>query len=305
MTKQVWTPNSAEAERGPAAGGWVGLEWLDRGWVTLRRFLLGRQRSRFERMTIHEFQFADARVRVYELWEMRPEEAERADLTTFVLVHGLGVSSRFFVPLAHELAPYGRVLLFDLPGFHDLPKPKHKLAIIDFADVVKRALDELQVIDPLLVGHSMGAQVVTEILAEYPDYSSAAMLIGPVVMTSERSLKSVVRRFVEAAAHEPFGNSLAAVGSYLRAGVRWISDTAPKVIAYPIEQRLKLSRTRPMVLVGGEFDRVSPVAWREKLAAEVAGAVVVTIPNAAHGVVYDRQVELTDELTALAGIGTA
>ena len=88
--------------------------------VTLRRFLIGRRKSELERMTVHEFQFGDARVRIYELWTMSPEEAERQDLTTFALVHGLGVSSRFFVPLANALAPYGRVLLFDLPGFHDL-----------------------------------------------------------------------------------------------------------------------------------------------------------------------------------------
>lgn len=299
------TAHAQQPDRGtPAAPGRrfpVGSALI----TPLRRFLLGRRKSAFERMTIHEFQFADARVRVYELWTMRPEEAERADLTSFALIHGLGVSSRFFVPLAHELAPYGRVLLFDLPGFHDLPKPEHRLAIVDFADVVKRALDELQVIDPLLVGHSMGAQVVTEILAEYPGYSSAAMLIGPVVMAQERSLRAVVRRFIGSALHEPLGNSLAAIGSYLRAGFRWISDTAPRVIAYPIEQRLLLSKTRPIVLVGGEFDRVSPQAWREKLAAEVSGAIVVTIPGAAHGVVYDRQKELADELTALAGIGRA
>ncbi len=70
------------------------------------------------------------------------------------------------------------------------------MSIVDFADVVKRALDELQVVDPLLVGHSMGAQVVTEILAQYPQYSTAAMLVGPVVVPGERSLYAVVGQFL-------------------------------------------------------------------------------------------------------------
>lgn len=273
-------------------------------FAPLRRFLTRRRTNPFDRMTVHEFQYGDARVRIYELWTMRPEEAERQDLTTFALIHGLGVSSRFFVPLAHALAPYGRVLLFDLPGFHDLPKPRHKMSIVDFADVTKRALDELEVVDPLLVGHSMGAQVVTEMLAEYPGYSSAAMLIGPVVVPDERSLRSVGRRFVQAAVYEPIGNAIAAAGSYLRAGFRWIGDTAPKVVAYPIELRLARSRAR-VVIVSGEHDAVSPLHWREQLAAEVRGATVLTIPGAAHGVVYNRYAELTDELVALAGIGTA
>lgn len=269
-----------------------------------RRFLLGKLGRSLERMTVHEFQFDDARVRVYELWTMSPQEAERVDLTTFVLVHGLGVSSRFFVPLAHQLAPYGRVLLFDLPGFHDLPKPKHRMSIVDFADVVKRALDELQVIDPLLVGHSMGAQVVTEILAQYPQYCTAAMLVGPVVVPGERSLLAVARAFLSSAMFEPPGNLVAALAAYARAGFRWISDTAPKVLAYPLDERLALSRTT-LMLVAGEHDRISPAWWREQLADGLRGAQVVTVPHASHGVVHDEYRALADELTALAGIGTA
>lgn len=269
-----------------------------------RRFLAGRLRSELGRMTVHEFQYDDARVRVYEEWSMSPERAEAQDVTTFVLVHGLGVSSRFFVPLARELGPYGRVLLFDLPGFHDLPKPSHRMSIIDFADVTKRALDDLEVVDPLLVGHSMGAQVVTEILAAYPAYSSAAMLVGPVVMTNERKFVDVARRFIQAALYESWINTFAATASYLRAGFRWIGDTVPKVLAYPIEERLRTTRAA-LLLVSGEHDAISPTSWREKLAAEVPFARVVTIPGAAHGVVHDRYVQLKDELVALAGIGTA
>ena len=269
-----------------------------------RRFLLGRRRSPLDRLTVQEFDYDDVRVRVYELWTMTGESAEAADMTTFALIHGLGVSSRFFVPLAHALAPYGRVLLFDLPGFHDLPKPEHSMSIVDFAEVVKRTLDQLDVVDPLLVGHSMGAQVVTEILAQYPDYSSAAMLIGPVVVAGERSLARVALRFVQCAGRESIGNTLAALASYARAGLPWISDTVPKVLAYPIEERLPLARAR-LLVVSGEWDRISPLWWREQLAERHPGAHVVTIPRAAHGVVHDRHLRLTDELVALAGLGTA
>ncbi|MFT4216618.1 MAG: alpha/beta fold hydrolase [Micropruina sp.] len=268
-----------------------------------RRFLLGRRTSALERLTVHEFQYGDARVRVYEEWTMRPELAESPDVPTFALVHGLGVSSRFFVPLADELAPYGRVLLFDLPGFHDLPKPRHRMSIVDFADVVKRALDDLEVVDPLLVGHSMGAQVVAEILAQYPSYSSAAMLAGPVVVTADRTVPVIIGRFLRASVYEPPGNTVTALGSYLRAGVRWIGDTMPKVVAYPIEQRLPLTKAR-LLLVSGEHDLVSPPEWREQLAALVPGARVVTVPGTAHGLVHDSYREVADELLGLAGIGT-
>ncbi|WP_298130074.1 alpha/beta fold hydrolase [Micropruina sp.] len=269
-----------------------------------RRFLLGRRKSGLDRLTVHEFQYGDARVRVYEEWTMRPELAESPDVPTFVLVHGLGVSSRFFLPLAHQLSPYGRVLLFDLPGFHDLPKPRHRMSIVDFADVVKRALDDLDVDDPLLVGHSMGAQVVAEVLAQYPSYSSASMLVGPVVVSAERTLPQVIRRFLQASIYEPPGNTITATAAYARAGLRWILDTVPKVISYPIDKRLPLAKAR-LLLASGEHDLISPPAWRELLASAVPGSRVVTIPGAAHGVVHDSYRELADELLDLAGVGTA
>ena len=56
-------------------------------------------------------------VNVHELSVLRPTDAEQPDLPTFVLVHGLGVSSRYFVPLAELLSRHGRVVVFDLPGF--------------------------------------------------------------------------------------------------------------------------------------------------------------------------------------------
>jgi pimeloyl-ACP methyl ester carboxylesterase len=41
----------------------------------------------------------------------------RVGAPAVVLLHGLGVSSRYMLPLARELAPHFRVYAVDLPGF--------------------------------------------------------------------------------------------------------------------------------------------------------------------------------------------
>ncbi len=81
--------------------------------------------------------------------------------------------------------------------------------------------------------------------------------------------------------------------SYASAGFRWISDTAPKVLSYPIEQRLSLARTR-LVVVAGVHDRISPLWWREKLVANLPQAQVITLDHASHGVVPDEYRALTE-----------
>jgi pimeloyl-ACP methyl ester carboxylesterase len=51
----------------------------------------------------------------------------------FVLVHGIGVSSRYFHPVAAQLAQRGHVYLVDLPGYGSVPDPRRDVTIADHA----------------------------------------------------------------------------------------------------------------------------------------------------------------------------
>src|SRR5690554_522591 len=83
---------------------------------------------------------------------------------TVVLIHGIGVSARYFGPLVRELARTHRVLAPDLPGFGRSPRPREVLSIEDHAAVLAVLVtDHLgggRAGRPVLVGHSMGVQVV-------------------------------------------------------------------------------------------------------------------------------------------------
>jgi hypothetical protein len=51
-----------------------------------------------------------------------------------VLVHGLGVSSRYMLPTLVLLAPRYRVFAPDLPGFGHSTKPPHTLSLAELAE---------------------------------------------------------------------------------------------------------------------------------------------------------------------------
>jgi 2-hydroxy-6-oxonona-2,4-dienedioate hydrolase len=53
-----------------------------------------------------------------------------------VLVHGYGMSSRYMVPLALELARDFVVYVPDLPGFRRSSKPRKVLDIVELADAL-------------------------------------------------------------------------------------------------------------------------------------------------------------------------
>lgn len=194
---------------------------------------------------------------------------------TFVLIHGIGVSSRYFVNLAEDLCRIGDVFLLDLPGFATLPHPRRPLSIASFAAIVHRVLVNHGVRNPVMLGHSMGAQVVTELLAQCPGYADRAILIGPPVNDRERTLTRQLIRFTQSSLYENRRLRLIAVRAYLQCGVTWFFDILPHMMGYPIEDRIQ-QVAEPVLLVRGEYDYVCPTPWLGRLGAEnphvVAGA---------------------------------
>ena len=263
------------------------------------------RRNPLRRMQRRELTVAGVRVRVHELWKLRGTDADAADLTTFVLVHGLGVSSRYFVPLAERLAVHGRVILFDLPGFGGLPQPEQPLSIAGFAEVVAQTLELLHVSQPIIIGHSFGAQVAVETVAGHPGLSEWTMLVGPVVNVRERRLSTLARRFLQSSRHERISSAMVAVRIYLATNPSWPAGLILTMLAYPMEERIAEIRGQ-LVIVRGELDRTCPSSWVRTLAEAATGARVRTtvVPGAAHQVVIDDADRLVQEALLLAGIGT-
>ncbi len=82
-----------------------------------------------------------------------------------VLVHGIAVSSRYMVPVAEELAPFASVHAPDLPGFGRSAKPRRTLTVPELARALLAWLDAAGLERPLLLGNSLGCQVVVDLAA--------------------------------------------------------------------------------------------------------------------------------------------
>lgn len=96
---------------------------------------------------------------------MRRSDAVSDERVTFVLIHGIGLSSTYMTPLAEELAEYGEVFIMDLPGAsRPCPRPKIRCPSQD-SPLVDAAMRLNGIADPIFVGHSMGAQIVVELMA--------------------------------------------------------------------------------------------------------------------------------------------
>ncbi|MCJ1706269.1 alpha/beta fold hydrolase [Microbacterium sp. VKM Ac-2923] len=207
---------------------------------------------------------------------------------SFVLVAGIGVASSYFEFLAPLLAEEGEVYALDLPGFGGVPASGEHPTAGFFADQVESVLDHYGLSDPVLIGHSMGTQVVTEVLARRP-HLSHAVLVSPVVDESEaRTLLQAVR-FAQSTARESLHIALLALSAYLLCGFLYFFETLPHMLRYRISDRIGAGRAT-VLLIRGEFDRPSPRRLHSRLVARAHAARRWEIEGAAHCVVNSHAV---------------
>lgn len=96
-----------------------------------------------------------------------------------VLIHGWAVDSSMWGAVATTLAPQFRVITLDCRGHGKSDKPHDPRAYgPQMAQDVVRLLDHLGIARAHLVGYSMGAILVGEILAEHPERVLSAVFAG-------------------------------------------------------------------------------------------------------------------------------
>jgi pimeloyl-ACP methyl ester carboxylesterase len=188
------------------------------------------------------------------------------DARTYVLVHGIGVSSRYFHPLAAELARTGRVFLVDLPGYGESPDPKRDVTIADHAEVLAGFLRQLEVPDPVIVGHSWGAQVVSMLARRHPEVPRTVVLLSPTLEPSARTPWRAIGHLLHDATREPPAVFWIAVTDYLvRCGLSYLLRQMPHMIADRPEDRVGEHRARTLV-INGDRDPIVASAWARQLA---------------------------------------
>ncbi|KXU83858.1 hydrolase [Paraburkholderia monticola] len=106
-----------------------------------------------------------------------------------VLLHGNTVQLQDFIGcgLIDRLAQHHRVIAFDRPGFGHSERPRDRLWTAQAqAAVIRHALLQLDVTQPVVVGHSWGALVALGLATEFPKDVRGLVLISGYYYPSAR-----------------------------------------------------------------------------------------------------------------------
>jgi len=242
-----------------------------------------------------------ARIVTAGRWEARVYSSRgphtAPDGPVFVLLHGIGMSHRYFRRLQQVLAGHGEVHSFDLPGFGAAAKPERQLTVADYAAATADTLDQLGTGPAVVVGHSMGTQFATELARLRPDLVSHVVLIGPVVDSARRSvLRQALALGTDSLTESPAGNAIVFT-DYLRSGIRWYLTELPVMMSYDLETGLSRI-AQPVLVVRGSHDPVARRSWCQKLAATAVRGRFLEIPGKPHIVQHGAPARLAADILA-------
>ena len=205
--------------------------------------------------------------------------------TPIVLVHGLGVSSAYLVPTALALASDHPVYAPDLPGFGRSEAPSRALDVTQLARELLAWMDATGLQRPVLLGNSLGCQVIVALTVAAPERVAGLVLVGPTVDPQWRTFVRQVPRWLLEGTREPWSIFPILAVDYIRCGTRRFFATGRFALAYRLEDELPCVHA-PALVVRGERDAFVSPAWAERVTNLLPHGELATIAGAPHAANY-------------------
>lgn len=230
---------------------------------------------------------------------------------TVVMLHGWGRSLEALRPLAELLATSYRVILLDLPGFGLSPLPNEASnegggwSTQQYAERVKRYLDDSGVRSCILVGHSFGGRLSVQLASRFSELARGVILIGSHGLRRERPLREELRiRFIRvlgALAKKVDGLSGSRIFAHYftpRFGSADYNAAGPlrKTLVKTVNEDLsELARSikSPTLLLWGRDDPQTPLDLAYKYQSLIPDCELHIFPNKGHEPFSDVGAHLT------------
>jgi pimeloyl-ACP methyl ester carboxylesterase len=224
-----------------------------------------------------------------------------SDKFTLVFIHGAGGSGSLWKSQIEDLTDKANTVALDLPG-HNRSDGPGKDRIEDYSEVVNMFVDQLNIPDPILCGHSLGGAIVQQLLMDYPRRYPAGILIGTgtrmkVAPAIFETIENNYTEFVEMITN--LARSKNTEPRLAQPVKEDFSKCEPEVVAgdfracdrFDSASKLSLIEV-PVLIVTSEEDKLTPAKYGEFLEQNILNAQRGHIMNAGHIVFLERPDEV-------------
>lgn len=210
-----------------------------------------------------------------------------------LLIHGLLISSRYMMPTAQRLALHYPVYALDLPGFGRSEGPSRVLTIDELADVIVAWMNVMQIPRAIMLGNSLGCQVLINLAARYPKRVERLILTGPTVDPQARTvIQQASRLLLDFVIEKPSLLYHLVIDAYA-AGIRRTWQTFQYALHEYSEQQLPAIQS-PTLVIRGSRDLIATQSWVEEMVRRLPDGQLQVIPKGPHCVNYSTPDALVD-----------
>ncbi len=239
-----------------------------------------------------------------------------------VLIHGYGATLDSWATVAPQIANAGhRVIALDLKGFGWTSRPDGDYGPAAQAALVWRVLDKLKIVDVAIVGHSWGSSVALAMAVAQPARVRRVALYDAYVYDDQ--VPSFFRWAQKAGLGEVLFGLFYTERIEDRAPLaffdeRWVTQARVDHVEREMERpgtvaaALATARghefaqlhaklrgfTKPVLLLWGENDQVTPLLYGQRLAQELADAELKVYPRCGHIPMVEAHQTSTRDLQA-------
>jgi len=199
-----------------------------------------------------------------------------------VLVPGLGCASWMYVRVARELAQGRTVHVYDPPGHgRSQGRPGFPRSIEDLTDHLAAWLEASGLSGAPLLGHSLGAEVMFDLAARYPQHTRALIACAPTGIPENPRVRVQLLRLLLDAPRERPGLLLPALSAYLRSGPALMHRLARDQSEHDTGSLLPSVQV-PTLLLDGTRDPVIQRWTVEAIRHAIPHATVREVPGGTH-----------------------
>ena len=250
---------------------------------------------------------------------------------TLILIHGLATYIPAWYPTIESLDDSFSMIAVDLPGYGKSDKDVQTVSMSYYADAILQLIEKLQVSNPTLVGHSMGAQVAITAALKKPNLFQELILLAPAGFETFNDQQKAIlgnlytEQIVAGATDEQIRASWALNFYEMPSSVEFMIEDRIQVkkasdfndycktivggvkamLDAPVFDKLKLLKPKTLVIYG-ENDNLIPNKYinpqlntklvAENGAAQIENNTLVFIPECGHFISYDQPQLLSKEI---------
>ena len=204
------------------------------------------------------------------------------------MLHGYGANKESFARQTKFFSKFFRVIAVDMSGFGESPPLKYPYSVDDYAEEIRKVIDETGERKIYLLAHSFGARVAVKLLKS-DDRIEKIIFTGAAGLKPRRSVRYrikralflLLKRFVK---REKLAKFYSAEYRNLSPVMK---ESFIKIVSENLEESYREVKI-PALLIFGDKDKETPLYMAKKMHRLIENSQLVVIKNAGHFCFVDK-----------------